>query len=190
MRAIAVDLDDTLNDFTETVRTTRFEYDESYALSRATFDEYLARVRTNPMDTGELLSTEYTFFRAKIQLEGIQRAKPRADGVEFMRWLRQAGYRIVICTARDLRRSYVHTKVWLDANGIPFDYLFWAGNKIVFCKLWQIETLIDDDSFNIEHGPRYGVNVYYPRNDRNRTATQSGARGFESFDEVKAWLQK
>ena len=133
MKTIAVDLDDTLNNFTETLRTTQFEHDESFAVSRATFDEYLERVRSNPLDTGELLSTEYTFFRAKIHLECIQRAKARADGVEFMRWLRQAGWRIVICTGRDLRRSYGHTRTWLDQHGIPFDQMFWAGNKIVFC---------------------------------------------------------
>ncbi len=190
MQTIAIDLDDTLNNFTETVRTLHFEYEESYALPRATFDDYLHKVRENPLETGDLLSTEYTFFRAKIQLECIQRATARADGVEFMRWLRSEGFRSVICTGRDLRRSYRFTKVWLDANGIPFDYLFWAGNKIVFCKLWGIETLVDDDPFNIAHGARYGVNVYYPLTERNRRGAPSEARGFESFDEVKAWLRK
>ena len=57
MKTIAVDLDDTLNNFTETIRLTQFEYDESFAVSRATFDEYLERVRSNPTDTGDLLST-------------------------------------------------------------------------------------------------------------------------------------
>ena len=188
MKTIAVDLDDTLNNFTETIRLTQFEYDESFAVSRATFDEYLERVRSNPTDTGDLLSTEYTFFRAKIHLEGIQRAQARADGVEFMRWLRQESWCIVICTGRDLRRSYGYTKTWLAQYDIPFDRIFWAGNKVVFCKLWGIEILVDDDSFNIEHGARYGVKVYYPINDKNRTVAPSGARGFASFDEVKSWI--
>ncbi len=190
MKTIAVDLDDTLNNFTEAIRTTHFEYDPSFALSRATFDEYLERVRSNPTDTGELLSTEYTFFRAKIHLEGIQRAKARPDGVEFMRWLRHEGWRIVICTSRDLRRSYGYTKTWLDDNGIAFDQMFWAGNKVVFCKLWGIEILVDDDLFNIEYGARYGVNVYYPINDKTRTVAPAGARGFQSFDEVKSWIRR
>jgi hypothetical protein len=190
MKTIAVDLDDTLNDFTETIRTTRFEHNESFALSPDTFDEYLERVRYNPTDSGDLLSTEYTFFRAKIHLEGIRRAKARPDGVDFMRWLRQEGWRIVICTGRDLRRSYCYTKTWLDENGIPFDQMFWAGNKVVFCKLWGIGILVDDDLFNIQYGPQYGVSVYYPINDKNRTVAPGGALGFESFDEVKSWIRK
>ena len=189
-KTIAVDLDDTLNNFTETIRTTQFEHNESFALSSAVFDEYLERVRCDPTDSGDLLSTDYTFFRAKIHLESIQRAKARPDGVEFMRWLRHEGWRIVICTGRDLRRSYSYTKTWLDENGIPFDQMFWAGNKVVFCKLWGIEILVDDDLFNIEYGPQYGISVYYPINDKNRTVAPGGAQGFESFDEVKSWIRR
>jgi 5'(3')-deoxyribonucleotidase len=188
MKMIAVDLDDTLNDFTATLRQTHFAYDEKFAVAPAVFDQYLQRIRNGSTEVEDLLSTEFSFFRAKIHLECYRRAKARADAVGFMRWLRQEGWRIVICTHRDLRSSYRHTKTWLDENGIPFDQIFRAGNKIVFCKLWGIDILVDDNLFNIEYGGRYGVKVYYPINDQNRAVVGVGARGFETFTEVRPWI--
>jgi uncharacterized HAD superfamily protein len=188
LRTIAVDLDDTLNNFTQTLHETPFVYHNRYALEPALFDEYLDRLRTDPWAVEELLSTEFSYFRAKIHLECYQRAQARADGIAFMQWLKREGWRTVICTHRDLRTSYDTTKAWLERNEIPFDYIFRAGNKIVFCKLWGIDILIDDHLFNIQHGGRYGVRVFYPVNDLNRTVREDGARGFQTFDQIKSWI--
>jgi hypothetical protein len=38
-------------------------------------------------------------------LECYRRAQARVDGVAFMQWLKRGGWRIVICTQRDLRTS-------------------------------------------------------------------------------------
>jgi 5'(3')-deoxyribonucleotidase len=188
LKTIAVDLDDTLNNFTHTLWETPFAYHERYAVAPGVFGEYLARLRTQPLVVEELLSTEFAYFRAKIHLECYRRAEARADGIAFMRWLRREGWRIVICTHRDLRTSYDATKVWLAENGIPFDYIFRAGNKIVFCKLWGIDILVDDNLFNILYGGQHGVRVFYPVNDQNRNAQGDGARSFETFDQVRPWI--
>jgi len=187
---IAIDLDDTLNDFTATLLNTDFPPDAKYPLPEATFRTYLEKVRSGARDTGELLVTEYSFFRQRIHLQCHALARARPDAVAFMRWLRAEGWRIVICTYRDMRRSGPGTRKWLGENEIPFDHLFMAGNKVVFCRAWGIPHLIDDDVFNVVHGPRHGVKVYYPIMDKHQSLAPGGARGFRSFEEVKPWIQE
>jgi hypothetical protein len=190
MKTIAVDIDDTLNDFTATLRNTEFPADERYPLPDAVFKAYLERLRSGSEDASELLVNEFSFFRQRIHLQCYSLARARPDGVEFMRWLRGAGWRIVICSSRDLRRAAPRTRQWLDENEIPFDHLFMAGNKIVFCRAWGIPHLIDDDVFNIVHGPPYGVSVFYPVMDKHKSLPAGQARGFGSFEEVKRWIQE
>jgi 5'(3')-deoxyribonucleotidase len=188
-KTIAIDLDDTLNDFTQTLRRTEFEYEASYTLAEPVFREYLGRLRAGARDESALLSTEYSFFKYKIHQRCYELAHARPDGVAFMRWLRTAGWRIVICTHRDLRRANACTRRWLGDNGIPFDYLFMAWNKIVFCRAWGIRDLVDDDPFNIEHGDRHGVNVYYPAAFAPKTLAPGRARAFQDFEEVRRWIE-
>jgi uncharacterized HAD superfamily protein len=189
MKTIAVDLDDTLNDFTATLQGAEFVRGEAHALSEETFQDYLAKLRRGWDGGGQLVSTEYTFFRYKIHHECYQRARARPDGVAFLRWLRQNGWRIVICTHRDLRRAQASTRAWLAAHEIPFDHLFMAGNKIVFCRLWGIAHLIDDDAFAIAHGERHGVSVYHPAAEPGPLRAAPAARGFRSFGEIIPWIQ-
>ncbi len=188
-KTIAIDLDDTLNDFTPTLRGTEFNYDAGHGLPEPVFRQYIDRLRAGARDESALLSTEYSFFKYKIHQRCYELAHARPDGVEFMRWLRAAGWQIVICTHRDLRRANACTRRWLGDNGIPFDYLFMAWNKIVFCRAWGIRDLVDDDPFNIQHGERHGVNVYYPAAIAPRTMAPSGARAFQSFEEVRRWIE-
>ncbi len=201
MKTIAIDLDDVLNNFTETLQRTQFVRDETYALSEEVFQDYVAKLRGGWTENSDLLCTEHSFFRSKIHQRCYELAEARADGVRFAQWLRQDGWRIVICTYRDLRRAQDCTRKWLGDNGIPFDYLFMTGNKIGFCKAWGIEHLIDDEAVNIALGPRFGVNVYYPAADHgymvlgpplpqaNPVPTPVAARAFQTFDEIKPWIQ-
>src|ERR1700733_5460724 len=112
-RTIAVDLDDTLNDFTETLQNTEFPFDPADSLPEATYEQYLRKIRNGEPETRDLLSTGYNYCRFKIHLSCYQKARARPDGVEFMQWLRQNQWRIVICTKRDLRRANDCTKAWL-----------------------------------------------------------------------------
>jgi hypothetical protein len=188
-RTIAVDLDDTLNDFTETLKTSPFPYEAAWGLPEATFDRYRDAVRSGAPDEDTLLSTEFSYFRHRIHAQCYQRAQARPDGVAFMRGLRADGWRIVICTHRDLRRVNAGTRAWLAEQGIPFDHLFMALNKIVFCRAWGIAHLVDDDPFNIAHGPDYGVRVYYPIMAKHTQPPAPGARGFHTFEEIWPWIR-
>lgn len=187
VKVIAVDLDDTLNDFSETLRTHEFQFSDSYGLTSEKFDSYLGLVKSGQSEKN-LLSTEYSYFRYRVHEQCYGSARARSDGVVFMQWLRANGWKIVICTYRDLRRAEHCTRTWLRENEIPFDHLFMANNKIVFCKLWGIPHLIDDDEFNIMHGARYDIGVYYPILERHGAVSGTGARGFSSFDEVRQWI--
>ncbi|MDR3586703.1 MAG: hypothetical protein P4L59_15525 [Desulfosporosinus sp.] len=188
-KIIAIDLDDTLNDFTETMRKTIFTYSHTSPLTKDIFDSYLNRVRSGIAEDSELLSTEFSFFQYQIHEQCYQLAKAREDGVEFMQWLKRSGWQVIICTRRDLRRAHDCTVKWLKDSDIPFDHLFMAGNKIVFCKLWGIEHLVDDAVFNIVYGEHYGVNVYYPLMEKHQFLQGSSAKGFKVFNEVKQWIQ-
>src|SRR5580692_188787 len=142
-RTIVVNLDDTLNNFTETLQHGEFPYNPADSLSEATFEHHLRKIRSGDSEPGDLFSTEYSYCRFKIHLQCWQRARARPDGVEFMQWLTRNQWRIVICVPRDLRRAHDCTRAWLQENDIPFDYLFMASDKIVFCKAWGIRHLVD-----------------------------------------------
>jgi hypothetical protein len=189
MKTIAVDLDDTLNDFSETLRSTRFSDSGTFGVSAEVYETYLARLRGGEADTDELLSTEYSYFCFNIHLECYRVAKARADGVEFMRWLREKGWRIVICTHRDLRRSNECTREWLGDNGIPFDYLFRALNKLEFCRVWGIRYLVDDHLWNLVQEGSYDVEVFHPRMAKHVEREFLRGKGFGSFEEVKQWIR-
>jgi hypothetical protein len=188
MKTIAVDLDDTLNDFTQTLQGTAFPHHPAYNLPPETFDKYLEMVRSGVPDANELLSTEYSYFYFKIHLECYKLAAARPDAVAFMQWLRANEWRIVICTHRDLRRSNDCTRKWLQDNGIPFDYLFMALNKLEFCKAWGIRYLIDDHLFNLSQGDRYDTQIFYPIMSKHAQFAPLHGRGFGNFEELKQWI--
>jgi len=190
MKTIAIDVDDTLNNFTETLQNTRFAHDAAYGISPETFDKYIEMLRAGTGDSNDLLSTEYTYFRYRIYHECYNLAAARADGVEFVRWLRANEWRIVICTHRDLRRSNNCTRKWLEDNGIPFDYLFMALHKLNFCKAWGIEYLVDDHLFNLVCNDSDDVQVFYPIMPKHARVRSPRGRGFANFDELKQWIQK
>lgn len=188
-RTLAVDIDDTLNDFTEILRDGEFVRQPDEPLGEERFQAYLKRVRAGPGGEGELLSTEFTYFRARIHLQCFARAQPRPGAAEFLRQLRGEGWRVVICTSRDLRRAHDLTREWLTRHDIPFDQLFMAANKIAFCAFWGIRHLIDDDLFSVAHGGRHGVQVYYPATAKHQGVDAAGARGFSQFAELRPWIR-
>ncbi|MDR3560312.1 MAG: hypothetical protein P4N59_02560 [Negativicutes bacterium] len=146
-------------------------------------------MKNKERDDNDLLSTEFAYFRYNIYEQCHKRSLAKPDGIKFMQWLKANHWRIVICTSRDLRKASHYTKEWLHANHIPWDHLFSAQNKIVFCKLWGIQHLVDDNNFNILHGGQYGISVYYPIMSHHQGLQSTAARGFTTFDEVKRWIQ-
>jgi len=191
MKTIAVDLDDTLNNFTHTLQTTPFSHNITYNISPETFGYYLGLLRSGSTGTTGLLSTEYSFFCYKIHSECYDRATPRHGAAEFMQWLRSNQWRIVILTYRDLRRSNESTRRWLHANEIAFDYLFTTANKLEYCRAWKIGSLVDDHLANLAPGGDCsGVKVYYPIMQKHRTSEPLQGNGFNDFEELKQWIQK
>jgi hypothetical protein len=188
LKTIAVDLDDTLNNFSEVLATAEFAREPNESIAEETYRQHLARVRANAPEPSELLSTEYTYLRARIHLRCYELAVPWRDAAGFMQGLKRDGWRIVICTRRDLRRSRDVTHRWLERQGIPYDDLFMAGNKIVFCGLWKIPFLIDDDLFCVEHGARHGVQVFFPEQKKHAGIATAGARPFQLFSEIREWI--
>ena len=186
-RTIAVDIDDTLNNYSEILSNHEFQYSDSYHLSEEDFRRYIALIKSAAPDKEETLCTQYSHFKIKMQIECHKLASARPDAVEFMQWLKAHDWRVVICTYRDLRRTD-YTQQWLAENRIPYDYIFAAQNKLAFCKLWQIQHLIDDDPFNIICGSSLGINTYYPVMAKHQLLLPNAARGFHSFEEVKQWI--
>ena len=189
-KTIAIDLDDTLNDFTETLFKTRFAHDPAYGISADTFDKYVEMLRSGLPEANDLLSTEYSFFSYKIHSECYKLSAARPDGVEFMQWLRANRWRIIICTHRDLRRVHDATRDWLNQNGIPFDHLFRALDKVEFCKAWGIQYLVDDHPYTLACEDRYDIQIFYPILPKHQALKARRARGFRRFDELKEWIPR
>jgi len=189
MNTIAVDLDDTLNDFTQTLQAAPFSHDAAYNISPEMFARYIGMVRSGHSESNDLLSTEYSFFRYRIHAECYKLANARPGAVDFMRWLRANQWRIVILTHRDLRRANASTREWLRDNNIPFDYLFMALHKLEFCKAWNIGYLVDDHLVNLaRHDTLYDTQVFYPIMPKHEKFEVHRGRGFTNFDELKQWI--
>ncbi|HEY3425834.1 MAG TPA: hypothetical protein VGL27_13625 [Negativicutes bacterium] len=188
MKVIAVDIDNVLNNFSETLKNNAFAYNDSYGLSREEFDNYLDRVTRNIFNESKFLTTKFSDFRYRIHEQCYRLALAKPDGVKFIRWLKDNNWKVIICTKRDLRLTGDCTKKWLAVNNIPYDYLFMALNKIVFCNLWKVQYLIDDDISNIIYGEQYGIKVYYPMMPKHNLNFPSTAKGFTLFEEIKQWI--
>jgi uncharacterized HAD superfamily protein len=189
MKTVAVDLDDTLNDFTQTLETAEFPYDSAYNVAPEKFDTYLEKVRRGESDPNELLSTEYSYFVHKIHAECYRQSQARPGAAEFMQWLRENRWRIVIVTHRDLRRANDVTRQWLRENGMPFDHLFLTLNKLKFCEAWNVRCLVDDHLISL--GPQNepdDVEVFYPIMSKHERLPIQRGRGFRNFDELKQWM--
>jgi len=186
MKTIAVDIDNTLNNFMETLINTEFPYDkEKYSIDEATFKEYLVDIKAEK----ERDEDKYNNLSAAIHRQAYTIAKPRPGAAKFMRQLKNDGWRIVIMTYRDLRGCLEDTKEWFKKYKIPYDYFFRANDKIVMCKAWDIKTLIDDEPYNIIYGEEFGIQVYYPVMEKHKQLPPTLAKGFNNFEEVAAWIK-
>jgi hypothetical protein len=190
MKAIVIDIDDTLNNFSVCLQNTLFEYQNSYGLTYEEFCDYLPIVKDGGFPESKFLTTKFSDFRRRIHEQCYQLAEARPDGVEFVTWLMVNGWKVIIATKRDLRLNGQDTRNWLAANDICYDCLFMITNKIVLCHLWDIRYLVDDDIFSILHGKQYGIDVFYPLLDKHRQLAARSAKAFTSFEELKQWIKK
>jgi hypothetical protein len=143
MKVIAVNLDDTLNNFTEVLQTTDFCFDPSYGLHEADFAQFISHVRAGFDEGSNLVSTPFSFFKSRLYQECYNLALVRPSAALAVQQLKRDGWRICICTKRDLRRAITSTKRWLHANQVPYDYIFMVPDLARFCKDWSIDMAID-----------------------------------------------
>jgi 5'(3')-deoxyribonucleotidase len=190
MKVIAVDIDNVLNNFSDTLAKASFTYNDSYGLSRQEFEHYLTLLKQDNWAESEFLTSKFSDFRHRIHAQCYHLSQAKPDGVQFMNWLKANGWKTVICTKRNLRLVGECTKKWLADNHIPYDYLVMALNKVVFCKLWNVPYLIDDDILNIIYGEQYGIQVYYPIMSKHSSVISQAAKGFSKFEELQLCLQK
>ncbi|MEG6584188.1 5' nucleotidase, NT5C type [Dendrosporobacter sp. 1207_IL3150] len=185
---IAVDIDDTLNLFTEALEQLEVNYDDySYlGIDRDTFKNYLDLIKKQ-----EILKKDHInkFDRLHYDLhkETYKIAEVKPDAPEFMQWLKKQGYTIVILTYRDLRHCIDDTRAWLKKHRIPYDYIFNTDNKVSFCKVWKIPILIDDSPSNVVAAPEFNIKMFYPITKFN-CEIETKAKGFTKFEEVKQCL--
>jgi hypothetical protein len=190
MKVIAIDIDDTLNNYSEILGNTTFPCNATYPFPPEKFDGYLEMVRTQKADTDDLLNPEFSFLRQTINGQCYELATTRPGAVEFLQWLATGGWRIVICTQRDLRRTEQPTRKWLRDNAIPFHELFIAVDKLAFCKDWGIRHLVDDHLYSVKYADQYGINVFYPIMPKHDGPVSGLAKGFRTFEQVRQWIQE
>ena len=183
MKTIAIDIDDTLNNFSEVLRDIEIDYANFRYIDKPTFDTWLKAVKENSFNEELVKIQEFNSFYAHVHKQCYPLAKAKTDAAKFVQWLKANNWRIVILTYRDLRGIANNTKKWLIDNQIPFDYLFSADNKVLFCKIWDIKYLIDDSLFNIINAPLNNINMYYPIT-KDTVGIDNNAVGFFNFDEL------
>ena len=79
MKTVAIDIDDSLNNFTETLRATHFSHDPSSMIPPEAFGKYLEMLRSGKSEEDDLLSTEFTYFRHKIYSECFPESSNKLD---------------------------------------------------------------------------------------------------------------
>lgn len=191
MKAIAIDIDNVLNLFDETLATIDIQYDEAYGLDQDTFNRYLHWAKTEAPED-ERKKREFQIFLFDVHKKVHQTAPVKSGAAEFTHWLKSQGWRVVIMTFRDLRISWDYTREWLQRNGIIYDYLFSADIKTLACKAWGIECLVEDDIYEVGIGPEYGIQIYYPFMEKHNKLMESmdiEATGYNTFEELKACLE-
>ena len=165
---VIVDIDDVICDF------------------RQAFSNWLCQTYNIKADVN---SSEYYFINAlkeaginpegvfdRFISEGELTNIPVISGaVNFMKNLKEAGYFVHMLTARpkeNLRCLY-DTHTWLRKNGIVFDKLDFASEKLRWCMqsdYWvsdAIDFAIDDSPKHASEYAKHGVRVFSPRKSYN-----------------------
>ena len=159
---------------------------------RQSFSSWLRRAYDIKADVD---SSEYYFINALkeggVNPEGVferfisegelANIDPVDGAVDFIKSLKSAGYFVHLLTARpkeNLRCLY-DTHVWLRENGIEFDKLDFASEKLRWCMqsdywvLGSIEFAVDDSPKHALEYAKHGVKVLLPNKPYNREAQSS-----------------
>jgi hypothetical protein len=197
-KLIAVDIDNVLNNFDDTLRTLEFTYDKSnrsWGSVHQSAEEFMRKLKIIKQQKAES-SYDKTFnamWNHAHKLSHLQ-AKVKQGASEFLWYLKENNYRVIIMTRRDLRYALAYTKNFLENNNLPYDDMFQSNSKASTCSLWNIPLLIDDEIEPIRLSNKFSnpVQVYYPIMDKHKGFVedlQITARGYHYFKELKQWIK-
>lgn len=170
---IGIDLDgviyDFMNDFRHFMMTHEKVHPDQLPVPPNTWDfheEWGMTYRDYLEKMGEAAIKGWIFTSGNV-LPGAR------EGLES---LRNAGFQIIIMTARELSTNPLHmniiarnTEQWLQNNNIPHDELIIANNKTHH----NVATLFDDSIYNVESVIRTGRSAFIFDQPWNRQAPYS-----------------
>jgi len=172
-KIIAIEIDDVLNNFSETLNNAGIMYNPIlHSMKNPLFKKCIYN-----LESGELTQTGKDVMNSTEIATGC---------VEFLDWLKGDKWNIILCTDRDLRFAYNITTNWLIENNIQYDFLFNSDNKIEFCNDMDINYLINEKYIYSDT-----LNIYFPEKlNKINQKSKNKARGFQNFKEVKQWIQE
>lgn len=197
-KVIAVDIDNVLNDFDDTLRKIEFPYDKansSWGSVHHSEEDFVRKLDIIKQQKAELRydKTFNAMWNHAHKLAHMQ-AQVRSGASEFLWYLKQNNYRVIIMTRRDLRYALEYTKNFLKNNNLPYDDMLQSNIKAATCSLWNIPILIDDEIEPIVLSNKLSnpVQVYYPIMDKHKGLAeepQITAIGYNCFKELKQWIK-
>lgn len=182
MPTIAVDIDDTLNNWQITCvayanrltgRALCYDDMKEYGLSKF---------------FGWDPDERQTFWQ-RYELVSYRRAQVQPGAADMLDALRRCGWHIIILTARPWRPpTEAVTRAWLQENGIVYDELVFDADKATFCRQRQVAVLVEDAPHNVLPCCAAGVRVFMPRQPYNRTIAAAGVVPFTHWRELAVKL--
>jgi len=116
----------------------------------------------------------YEDMKSAYRSSGIKRTlSVNKDSVNALRELKDRGYSIILATDRpyqEYKNIIFDTLYWLDANNIPYDYIFWSrGKKLVdvMTHVNKVAFIIDDKLDIAEDFNNLGAKSYLYTNQYN-----------------------
>lgn len=117
---------------------------------------------------------KYEEIKAAYRQSGWKAKMPAKPGaVEFTKALKEAGYQIIILTARPYKkytRIYPDTLEFLRNNGIPFDAIIWDEQKHlkIIKQFPNMEFMVEDTPEIAMEVAKAGYPVYMPTGENNK----------------------
>jgi len=117
---------------------------------------------------------KYKTLKIKYRTCGIKASLPAIEGAsEFIKKLKQAGYKVIILTSRPYRKHreiWSDTTKWLKKNKIDADGIIWEQEKhwAVLREFPYLKFLAEDNAEIANQVARLGYKVYLFDNEYNK----------------------
>lgn len=163
---LAVMLDDTVNQFTKTIKQLDIVYDNrtddiaDRHFTAVFFDKY-----GNLTEKGRIAFTE---------------CEKKTEGIEFINSLNASCSKLILITSRDIRLCYKETISYLKKYSVTYDYLFTATAPAGLCADMGVDALI----YNLPDGNlKDRIEICCFNDNKERKITQ-----FNNFKEALTWI--